>query len=307
MWNGEAADEARTRRDGRRFAARRGAGVALSVIHERGETSPPHGDVIRIDVRRPSGTEPESAVLVAHGFKGFKDWGFFPYLCERLAAAGHLVVSFNFSRNGVGPGLLDFSDLEAFGRNTLSRELDDFRWMVDRALAGEWTRGRGPASLGVLGHSRGGGTSIITAAEHDGVSSLVTWASVATFHRWGEQQVEDWTSRGVTYVANARTGQEMPLYRTLWEDLKENRSRLDVTAAAARVRVPWLVVHGSEDPTVPLAEARQLQEAGRTATLRIIEGSGHTFDAAHPMEATTPGLKAAVEATRRHFRRSLRR
>ena len=274
----------------------------MSVKHERAETRPPHGDVIRADVRRPAGADPESAVLVAHGFKGFKDWGFFPHLCDRLAEDGHLVVSFNFSLNGTGPGLMDFSDLEAFGRNTLSRELEDFRWMVDRMLAGEWTSGRRPASVGVLGHSRGGGTGIITTAEHDGVSALVTWAAVSTFDRWTQQQAEDWTSRGVTYIANARTGQEMPLYRTLWEDLKANAGRLDVSAAAARVRVPWLVVHGSEDATVPIAEAGRLSEAGRIAELGVIEGSGHTFEATHPMQESPPGLEAAIAATLRHFR-----
>ena len=279
----------------------------VSVKHEHAETKPPHGDVIRVDVRRPVGADPESAVLVAHGFKGFKDWGFFPHLCERLAEDGHLVVSFNFSLNGTGPGLMDFSDLEAFGRNTLSRELDDLRWMADRILAGEWTSGSRPASVGVLGHSRGGGTSIITTAEHGGISSLVTWAAVSTFDRWTEQHAEDWMSRGVTYIANARTGQDMPLYRTFWEDLRANAGRLDVLAAAARVHVPWLIVHGSEDATVPVAEADRLNEAGRTAELGVVEGSGHTFEATHPMQESTPGLEAAIASTLRHFRGLRRR
>lgn len=281
--------------------------MTRSLIHEHGETTPPHGDVIRFDVRRPARGEPRSGVLVAHGFKGFKDWGFFPYLCERLAQDGHLVVSFNFSLNGTGPELIEFTDLDAFGRNTLSRELDDLRWMVDRMLAGDWSDGRVPESVGLLGHSRGGGTGVITAAEHQGVSALVTWAAVATFHRWSEQQVADWMSQEVTWISNARTGQEMPLYRTLWEDLRDNRARLDVLAAAARVRVPWLVVHGSEDSTVPVAEARQLHEAGSASSLRVVDGSGHTFEAVHPPRGATPGLIAAVDASLRHFRRSLGR
>ena len=275
-----------------------------SLIHERGETTPPHGDVIRLDVRRPPHGESRSAILVAHGFKGFKDWGFFPYLCERLAQDGHLVVSFNFSLNGTGPDLLEFTDLDAFGRNTLSRELDDLHWMVDRMLAGEWSDGTAPESVGLLGHSRGGGTGLIAAAEHQGISALVTWAAVATLQRWSEQQVADWKKRGVTWIANARTGQEMPLYRTLWEDLSDNGARLDVLAAAARVRVPWLIVHGSEDATVPVAEARRLHEAGSASSLRIVDGSGHTFEAVHPPRGPTPGLIAAVDASLRHFRRS---
>ncbi len=276
-----------------------------TLIHKRGETTPPHGDVIRLDVRRPTHGEPRSAVLVAHGFKGFKDWGFFPYLCERLAQDGHLVVSFNFSLNGTGPELLEFTDLDAFGRNTLSRELDDLRWMVDRTRAGDWSDGTAPESVGLLGHSRGGGTGVITAAEHQGISALVTWAAVATFHRWSEQQVADWMSQEVTWVPNARTGQQMPLYRTLWEDLRDNGARLDVLAAAMRVDVPWLIVHGSEDSTVPVAEARRLSEAGPASSLRIVDGSGHTFEAVHPPRGATPGLTAAVEASLRHFRRTL--
>ena len=273
--------------------------------HDRVETTPPHGDVIRADIRSPARGDPRTAVLVAHGFKGFKDWGFFPHLCESLARDGHLVVSFNFSLNGTGANLVDFTDLEAFGRNTLSRELEDLRWMLDRTMAGEWNGGRAPAATGLLGHSRGGGASIIAAAEHSGVAALVTWAAVSTFQRWGEEQVKDWTTLGVTFVPNARTGQQMPLYRTLWDDLRANADRLDVTAAAAMVRVPWLIVHGEEDATVNVAEARRLHGAGPSSALRIIAGSGHTFEAVHPMEATTPGLEGAIEAAARHFRQSL--
>lgn len=277
----------------------------MALIHTRSEVTPPHGEVIRIDVRCSAVAEPHSAVLVVHGFKGFKDWGFFPYLCECLAADGHLVVSFNGSRNGIGPNLLDFTDLEAFGRNTVSREVDDVHWMVDRLVAGEWSGGRRIESVGILGHSRGGGTGIVTAAERGDVSALATWAAVSTFQRWTREQHEDWTRRGVVYVANARTGQDMPLYEVVQRDLEENRCRLNVLAAAAKVRVPWLIVHGTEDATVPLAEARALGRAGPNAMLKLVEGSGHTFEAVHPLDGVTPGLRTAVAATLRHFRSSL--
>lgn len=284
------------------------------VIHERAETTPPHGDVIRLDVRRPAERSPDSAVLVAHGFKGFKDWGFFPYLCERLAADGHWVASFNFSLNGVGPGLTEFSDLDAFGRNTLSREIEDLHWMLDRLADGTWSGGTPPRATGLLGHSRGGGASIVAAAERNqgrrggggrGVASLVTWAAISTFQRWTEDHARDWDSEGVAYVTNARTGQEMPLYRTLRDDVLANRARLDVMAAAARVRVPWLVLQGSEDSAVSADEARALAAAGPAAALRILDGWGHTFGAVHPMEVPSPGLEEAVAATVQHFRESL--
>ena len=274
------------------------------MTHGRVETVPPHGDVVRADIRRPSRSDPPTAVVVAHGFKGFKDWGFFPYLCERLAGDGHLVVSFNFSLNGTGPSLVDFSDLDAFGRNTVSREIEDLNWVVDRTLAGEWS-GTPPVALGLLGHSRGGGVGIVTASAHSGVSALVTWAAVSTFHRWREEDVREWRTRGVTWVVNARTGQRMPVYRTVWDDLRRNSAKLDILGAAARVRRPWLIVHGEEDATVPVGEAHRLADAGPRARLEVIAGSGHTFECGHPLAETTRGLEAAVEATLRHFRESL--
>lgn len=273
-----------------------------AIVHTRVETTPPHGDVIRADVRHPAHSTPRTAVIVAHGFKGFKDWGFFPFLCEGLAREGHLAVSFNGSLNGVGPGLLDFTDLDAFGRNTISREVEDLHWMVERVLGGEWSGGTPPEAVGLVGHSRGGGSSVIVAAENGSVSSLVTWAAVSTFHRWSPEQERDWAENGVTCVLNARTGQEMPLYRSVLDDLRTNSARFDVLAAAPRVRVPWLIVHGTEDPTVPVHEARRLVRASPRSRLLLLEGAGHTFEATHPLGSPPPALEEAVASTVKHFR-----
>jgi len=277
----------------------------MALIHTQSEVTPPHGEVVRLDVRRRSGSPPESAILVMHGFKGFKDWGFFPHLCERLARAGHLVVSFNGSRNGIGANLVDFTDLEAFGRNTISHEVADLHWMLDQLIAGRGSDGRRVESVGLLGHSRGGGTSIVAAAEREDLSALVTWNAVSTFDRWTPEQREDLKRRGVAYVVNSRTGQNMPLYRVIQEDFETNRRRLDVVAVAAKVQVPWLIVHGTDDATVTVAEAEALGRSAPNAATELIRGSGHTFEASHPMGEVTPGLDAAIAVSLRHFRASL--
>ena len=56
---------------------------------------------IFVDVRAGGRAAPRPAVVIVHGFKGFKDWGFFPLVAQRLAAAGHAAVSFNFTGSGV--------------------------------------------------------------------------------------------------------------------------------------------------------------------------------------------------------------
>jgi len=262
------------------------------------------GELIRGDLRLPAGPPSRSAVVVVHGFKGFKDWGFFPHVCRILAGDGHAVVSFNFSRNGVGGDGDSFGDLDAFARNTLTREVDEIHRMLEEVRGGGLLP-RPVRRLGVLGHSRGGGDAILAAREDGGVHALVTWAAVATFDRWSDETKEEWRRDRRLYVLNARTGQQMPLDVSLLEDFEENRERLDVEAAARQVKAPWLIVHGEDDASVPVKEAHRLAEANPDAEIEIIPGAGHTFEAGHPFEDVPPELERALERTRAHFRRHL--
>lgn len=265
------------------------------------------GSELRGEVRWPEGSSPTSAVVVVHGFKGFKDWGFFPHTCLTLAEAGHAVVSFNFSHNGIGDDPQEFTELERFAANTLSRELDELGRVLEAASAGELPGFDEDARVGVLGHSRGGGQAILATAEHAGVAALVTWAAVADFDRWSEQVKDEWRSSGRIHVANARTGQDMPLDVNLLEDFEDNAERLDIGAAARGVRTPWLIVHGTDDGTVHAEEGRRLAAFARDGRLLLIDGAGHTFEARHPFEASTPELDQALAATREHFGRHLTR
>lgn len=274
------------------------------MIHLPFTRHPREGDTIRGEVRVPEGPPPRSAIVVVHGFKGFKDWGFFPHVCERLVAAGHAVVSFNFSRNGVGPDLQAFSELDSFGANTLSLELDELRAILDEVFEGDLLPRR-PRHVGVLGHSRGGGQAILAAAEDDRVAALVTWAAVGTFDRWTEETRSRWREDGRIWVLNSRTGQQMPLDLALLDDFEANRSRLDMAAASARVRAPWLIVHGLEDLTVRPAEARALAKDANDPRLVLVNGAGHTFEAKHPFEGSPPELDEAIDRSIDHFERHL--
>ncbi len=260
---------------------------------------------LRGEVRWPEGTEPSSAVVVLHGFKGFKDWGFFPYACQTLAEAGHAVVSFDFSHNGIGDQPGEFTELERFARNTLSRELDEVGRVLSAVRAGELPGFGGEGRVGVLGHSRGGGQAVLATAEHDDVRALVTWAAVADFDRWSDEVKSEWRASGRIHVANARTGQQMPLDVTLLEDFESNQARLDISNAAQAILAPWLVVHGEADGTVDPDEGRRLAALAGDGRLLLVEGAGHTFEARHPFAGSTPELDQALAATREHFGRHL--
>ena len=273
------------------------------MIQRRWTRILPDGAVLRADVRLPEGPPPRGAIVVVHGFKGFKDWGFFPWLAERLVSAGFAVVAPNFSLNGIGRDPEDFTELEAFARNTLSREVEELRLVLAALVEGALLP-IPPERIGLLGHSRGGGDAVLVAASA-GVDALVTWAAVADFDRWSDEVKAEWRSSGRIHVLNGRTGQQMPLDVTLLEDFEANRDALDVEAAAARVQAPWLILHGTDDTSVHPEDARRLARANPAARLHLVEGGGHTFGATHPFDAAPASLLEALDLTRVHFRRHL--
>jgi len=259
------------------------------------------GETIDGEVRLPSGPPPRAAVVISHGFKGFKDWAFFPHVAAALAEEGFAAVTFNFSRNGVSANSPEeFTELESFARNTLSRELSELGSVVDATLEGV-TSGRRFRRIGLLGHSRGGALSVLAAASAPHVEALATWGAVASFDRWSADTVLEWREAGRLHVLNGRTGQQMPLDLTLLEDFELNRDRLDVVAAARRIEVPWLIVHGEDDLTVHVHDAHRLVEASRYARLVLIEEAGHTFNVGHPFEGSSEALTHALQSTARYF------
>lgn len=257
------------------------------------------GGPLRGDVRTQNLSDARPAVLILHGFKGFKDWGFFPHIADRLARSGLTAVTFNFSGSGVGPDSTSFSEPERFRRSTPSADISDTATVWSAMCAGGLVEGLAPPSAaGLLGHSRGGGAAILHAAAHPECQALVTWAAISTYQRWGPETTRQWRERGSIDVVNARTGEVLPVDVGFLDDLDRNAERLDVLAAAARVEVPWLVVHGKADETVKVEEAERLRAAGAAAAeLEIIDGGSHTLGVKHPWAGSTPQFDRAMNRT----------
>jgi pimeloyl-ACP methyl ester carboxylesterase len=233
-------------------------------------------------------------VVLLHGFKGFKDWGMFPPLADRLARAGFTAVSFNMSGSGVDDAGESVWP-ERFGHNTFSIELQDLATVLAALRSGQLAVAA-PARLGLLGHSRGGGVAILHGSVDPGVAAVVTWAAISHVDRMSESK-EEWRARGRIDVVNTRTGQVLPLYTDLLDDIERHgKTTLDIAAAARKLAAPWLIIHGTEDPVVPVAEAERLGQlnGGKPRTLSLLAGAGHTFGAVHPYRGTTPHLERAT-------------
>ncbi|MDG4715307.1 alpha/beta hydrolase family protein [Winogradskyella marincola] len=230
-------------------------------------------------------------VIFCHGYKGFKDWGAWNLMAKSIAEAGICVIKFNFSHNGgTMENPIDFPDLEAFGNNNYSLELDDLNDVINWATK---TFKDNPFvdinNLILIGHSRGGGITILKSSKDERIKKLITLASVCDFSKRTSTigNLEEWKKLGVKYVINGRTKQQMPHYYQFYEDFKANEKQLDIEAAEKQLQVPHLIIHGNNDTSVSINEAYTLHRWNPKSKLEIIEAADHVFNVRHPWDKST--------------------
>lgn len=251
-------------------------------------------------------------VLVAHGFKGFRDWGFFPFLAESLREAGLNALRFDFSHNGVEER--DFDRLDLFALDTWTRHQEDLAAILSAIPAAKDDPAAGPAAggapvlaiqpprIGILGHSRGGSDAVLFAAQEPRIDAVCTWAGVANLTRGFDDAEVVLRRTGYYPIQNARTRQLMPVARAQFDDAR----RYDPLEAAGRLRErALLVVHGDEDISVPVADAHALARAHGQTEAMVVLGAGHTFGATHPFRGPTRELESALSVTIDFFRTAL--
>jgi len=249
-----------------------------------------HNKPILLDTYLPKEITPQHTVIYCHGFKGFKDWGTNDLLAKYFAENGINFLKFNFSYNG---GTVqqphDFPDLEAFGNNNFSKELDD----IDCVL--EWIETQNEFDnltidhqITLMGHSRGSGTVIIKATEDPRIDKVISLAGVSDFSARfiDDKTLKYWEKTGVIYVENSRTKQQMPLYYQIAEDINNNLHRLNIENAAKALNKPHLIIHGTDDPTVHVDEAKLVHKWSKKSQLEVIQGADHVFNVQHPWNDT---------------------
>lgn len=269
---------------------------------------PPHDTIeipaageaaVRGDLYTPPDRPPAGIVVLCHGFKGYKTWGFFPYLAGRLREAGLAALAIDFSLNGTFPEKnaagnrtatrrkTRFTRPDLFRANTLEREIDDLAAVL-RSIENDGLGGRidGGASIGLFGHSRGGVSALLNALPSGRVRALCTWSTPDHPDRFTERQKAVWRRCGEYDFTDAVDGTRLSLSAAYLEDLERNRERYDLRRAAADLRAPYLVVHGDMDLAVPVRSAQALHGAARglpeNARRLVVLRTGHTFGVADP-------------------------
>jgi dipeptidyl aminopeptidase/acylaminoacyl peptidase len=208
----------------------------------------------------PAGNMPYPTVCVCHGIPARipdpSDRGY-PLLAEKICNQGFAVLIFNFRGTGASGGNLDMlgwaRDLKAVIDYLSALPQVDF--------------------LSLLGFSGGAAVSVYVAAQDERVSSVVACACPAefTFFTQGdkpESLIDHFRSIG------AIRDDDFPPSVTEWLNGFELVKPINYVAQISPR--PLLLVHGSQDETVEVSQARRLYaQAGEPKQLVIVEGAGH--------------------------------
>lgn len=267
------------------------------------------GNAIRMTLYGAESFGDQPCILYLHGFKGFKDWGFVPFVGEYFAKNGLSFLAINFSHNGIGRNPLEFTDLDKFEKNTFSLETSEALEIINLVSHTHFFGKDINDKLGVLGHSRGGGIALLASSENDNVAAVATWAAVSTFDRYSKKVKQAWRTKGFMEVKNSRTGQVMRMGMGALNDLEKfGKSALHILNKVRKLEKPLLVVHGREDETVPYHEAEHINIYGDPSQtfLRLIPNTGHTFGSTHPFDEPTEEFEQVLSVTASFFKENLK-
>ncbi len=225
---------------------------------------------------------PKACVILLHGLKGYKDYGFIPILAHDLCDAGILVHRFNFSTSGMTNEIETFARPDLFALDTWTRQVDDVVRMVQAVRDGELAGRELPIYL--IGHSRGGATALLAAGQHGealGLDGVITINAVDCCSRMPKDEQDAMLARGYTMTQSARTAQDLRIDSTWLSEQLEDPDAHDVILQAPKIACPACVIHGDDDQAVDLSAGKALAQACKT-DLNTLEKGNHVLNMPNP-------------------------
>nr|WP_281354687.1 alpha/beta fold hydrolase [Roseospira navarrensis] len=134
------------------------------------------------------------------------------------------------------------------------------RFAEDLSAGLAWLRARpeiDPARLGVMGHSVGAGAALLTGSRHPDLAAVVSLAAFAHPEEVMRRTLEGWhvPYRPIGWVIN----------RYVERIIGHRFADIAPVTTVARQQAPVLLLHGTADTVVPIAEMMRLRDAARAA------------------------------------------
>lgn len=251
-------------------------------------------------------------VVLCHGMKGYRLWGFIPRLAADLGLAGIPALAIDFSHNGVAGG-----DGGATGgpvyrepamvkQNTIDRERRDLAEVIGWIQGGGGGRFSTDVRIGLWGHSRGGTSVVLNALERPSIiAAIATWSAPAHADIYKPRQKRRWREAGEYEWLEGESGQRLAMGIGFLDDLEARHEEYALADRSARLEVPHLIVHGEVDLVIPATNADRFASSrpAGTETKTVLLRTGHTYGIGR--SDTPRALHKAIEETVEWFRRHL--
>jgi len=215
----------------------------------------------RLDFVFRAGARGSRAVAVLlHGVTSQHDRPYLVALADALDAKGIASLRFSFAGNGKSEG--------RFEDSTLTKEVGDLGSAID-ALASA-----GFARVALVGHSMGAAVALLRASSDARVRALVSLAGMVHVQRFMQR-----------HFGTLVPGRDLMLGRegcVFGQALADDAAYVGtLTRLAAKLQIPWLLVHGEADEMVPIADSVDARAAAldRPELVRL-PGVDHRFTGA---------------------------
>ena len=203
-------------------------------------------------------------LIIGHGVTGNKDRPFVVALADAVSASGINVIRFSFAGNGDSAG--------EFQECTISKEVEDLQTVLSAVEEKNYR-------AIYAGHSMGGAVGVLTAVKDSRIKLLISLAGMVRTGKFYDTEFgEETLDSGCMWDEP-----DCPLSSAFKNDLKEIHS---TAPQAAKIRVPWLLVHGTADDVVLIDDSREAHSLA-VGPKKFVEipGANHVFseDGQKPM------------------------
>lgn len=228
--------------------------------------------------------ETKVCVIFCHGYRSTKESSRVKPMAESLAKNGIALFAFDFSGRGESQG--------KFESSTITKYIDDLSNAINNIS-------KKYKSICVWGGSLGGFVALNTAIKDKRINLLVLHAPVSLFP-WKKKgdfdpkSIAQWKKDGFIYTHSERFG-EMKIDYSFYEDGLKYGKHKDYE----KITVPVLIIHGTDDASVPLEQSEELIKHLKKNRLEVLKGADHTF-------SKSTDTKEAIELTTSFVRKMLK-
>ncbi|UCG95075.1 MAG: alpha/beta hydrolase [archaeon] len=214
-------------------------------------------------------TKPEGddlpLVIVCHGLTSSKSSNSMTAISQAFLQNDIASLRFDISAHGESEGNIE--------EITVSKAVEDLKSAFDFVRNLDWVDKN---RIGLSGSSFTGVVSVVFVANYNNIKVLGLRCPALDYteirlKQFGEEGVKKWRKEGIINVESIG----IKLKYSFYEDAKTNIAY----NFANKIEIPTVIVHGSEDDTVPVEQAKKLFEMlNCEKKLKIIEGAGHKFE-----------------------------